>query len=329
MNNKQQITEKLVNFYESKNDTYSNLTVINHATRITKILSLLDVKQDIFNIENIKDAENIMKILKSKYTNISTLKSYVKSLAIFIQLIDTENNHNDLLKSYRDIMLLLNNDIDNKQLKIIKTKKLSITPAEILKLKVHYENETKKYIDGGKITVKIKHIFQKHLLFCLYSGLYIPPPRNDFGIMKITNNYEEEKDKMDFNYYDNKNHMFIFNKFKNSKIKGSTSYEINNDLVIIIQKYMKVMNYNDGDFLFKTISSGKTNNKQFKDCNLGQLIQKVFNGSGVTTLRKVYLTKEFDKLQEVLRKLTKTTNMMMNTNNIALKHYIHENTKDL
>lgn len=328
MNIKQQLTKSLIAFYDDKNIKYSKLTVSNHAIRLNKMFSLLNVEKDIFNISNISNVEMVMNVLKNKYPNITTLKSYVKSLAIFIQMIDNNNEYDNLLKSYRDSMLILNKKIDIRQKNIIKTKILSITQEDIMNLKLNYEKEINKYVIVPKMSIKSKHLFQRHLIFCLYSGLYIPPARNDFPIMKLTTNYEEEKDKQEYNFYDRVKKEFHFNKFKNSNEKGSVNYIIPDELAVIIENYLKVMG-NSTVFLFTSISSGKTNGRQYQDCNFSQLIQKIFNGAGVSTLRKVYLTKKYEILYKTLRDLKNDTNMMMNTSNTALKHYIHENTKDL
>ena len=62
---------------------------------------------------------------------------------------------------------------------------------------------------------------------------------------------------------------------------------------------------------------------QYQENNFGKLIQRIFCGAGVSTLRKAYLTKNYKGLGSKIKRLSKDTNNMMDSNKTALKYYIH------
>ena len=67
-------------FYDSKNTKISQRTLTFHRETLRRLFEILEIKDDFLNIDNVKDYDEIVNILNSKYPDkLNTIKSFIKS----------------------------------------------------------------------------------------------------------------------------------------------------------------------------------------------------------------------------------------------------------
>lgn len=319
MNNIEELKESLAIFYIKQNKKVSKRTITFHFETLRKLFKILNIENDFLNIDNVSNFDYVINILKNKYgEKISTLNTFIKSISIFIQMVDGANIV--LLKKYRTFMLETELSMKKKQNKKITTEKLPIGKNDILQLDEEFKNEINKILLHDDMSKKNKKLIKKYVIFCLYSGLYdIAPVRNDYAIMKITNNYLEEKDNTNFNYYDIYKDQFIFNKFKTRESKGQVLIDLKPNILKILKLYTPFI-VGKNNFLFVD-SKGN----QYKDDTFGKLISSIFNGNSINILRKCYLTEKHNKLRALMRELEQDSREMMNSKQVIHDFYAYEN----
>jgi integrase len=154
-----------------------------------------------------------------------------------------------------------------------------------------------------------------HLLDFVLLSLYvlIPPRRNlDWQLMMITFNEDTKDDK--YNYLDYKNKKFIFNTFKTSKKDGQLVMNIPEDLMKVLDIYLKYHPLN------KNMKKQPHNipllvdykGRPFMKVNdITRLLNKIFNKKvGASMLRHSYLSSKYGGL---LKEQEKDAKLMSHT----------------
>jgi len=322
MNNKQELKnlEKAIkDFYIKQNKKVSPRTLKFHYETLRKLFSVLNIENDFLNIKNVSNYEYVINILKKHYgEKLTTINNFIKSISIFIQMVDGANII--LLKKYREYMFITNEKMKKKQNIKMSNEILPISQKDIIKIDEEFKSEIIKIIVDDNMSIKSKKLIKKYIIFVLYSGLYgIAPVRNDYAIMKITNNYLEEKDNENFNYYDIIKNQFIFNKFKTSDTIGQVIINLPIEAIKVLKLYSPFI-VGKNNFLFVD-----SKDNQYKDDTFGKYITSIFNGNSINTLRKVYNTEHLNELREMMRKVKDISYRMMNSPNVIKDFYAYEN----
>ncbi len=147
------------------------------------------------------------------------------------------------------------------------------------------------------------------LLECVVLGLYVllPPRRNDYHLMNVVKKYSDGLSN-DRNYLDLDNKQFIFNNFKTAKKEGKQQIKIPNDLMNLINIYIK----------YHPLKREKKNNYQFlvnyegkpldKINSITLLLNRIFDKNiGSSMLRHIYLS---SKYSDVSKEKVKDAKMM-------------------
>jgi hypothetical protein len=137
----------------------------------------------------------------------------------------------------------------------------------------------------------------------------IAPRRSiDYTEMKFRNGSKND------NFYDSKNSMFIFNKFKTKKVYGTQEVDVPKDLKILLDKYVKILPKNQ-EYLFED------KGKKLENFQLTKIINGLFRGRKVSVniLRHSYLTHLYgDKLDQ----MKQTASNMGHSLDTALNTYV-------
>lgn len=262
-NDRSNIKENSLNAYVSNirkvfSELFENDIDVKHFNKFAKVKKYLELLTPATR-KNIAIAIVILlRAYKVNKTILNKYKKYFEELSV-----DYENNY-------------------NKQLKSAKDEKNWITKEEIdVKLK-ELENKISK-MDMEDLTKNDKDIIQQHLVVSLYIGEHIPPMRNDYANMKISNGELEQG-----NYINMKTKQIILRDYKTDKAYGEKKIDIPLYIYGLVERWIK---YNHSGYLLANIKAFDPMTKN----GLTKYIYKIFRPRKVSTtiLRKVYLTTKY------------------------------------
>ena len=286
MNNlKEIIIDKLKknrpNITDSSIKTYvSNLVSINKKLNGKHEMSFYD------------DYEPILKFIEKEDMSLQTKKTLLSALYIMTNI-----------KEYREKMIAYCNEVNNKY----KEQKLTDKQKEHRISFDDVKEKVEKALDHLKNNPTLEN-YKLYLASVFSSGIYSPPRRSEFCNIKIKN-YDINTD----NYLLKK--KIVFNQYKTAKKYGSQTYDIPNEVLPFLKRYLKV---NTSDYLFtKSDNTTVMNNSDYN-----RLLNKIFGKTiSVDSLRSIYLS-EMYKNVPAYNEMADTATKMGNSIPTALQNYV-------
>ena len=164
-----------------------------------------------------------------------------------------------------------------------------------------------------------------------------PPRRNlDYTEMKITTNYKPSL-SMDYNYLvigieDGKTAMrYVFNRYKTDGVYHQQVFDVPEDLVVIIKRWISATKKKDGDFLLtKTgrYTQEKVKGEKLESDDITDLLNRTL-GTGISSsmLRHMYLDKynNADK-EQVIKEMMGDAEKMAHSITTQQKTYVKKKT---
>lgn len=164
-----------------------------------------------------------------------------------------------------------------------------------------------------------------------------PPRRNlDYTEMKITTNYKPSL-SMDYNYLvigieDGKTAMrYVFNRYKTDGVYHQQIFDVPEDLVVIIKRWISATKKKDGDFLLtKTgrYTQEKVKGEKLESDDITDLLNRTL-GTGISSsmLRHMYLDKynNADK-EQVIKEMMGDAEKMAHSITTQQKTYVKKKT---
>ena len=286
MNNlKEIIIDKLKknrpNITDSSIKTYvSNLVSINKKLNGKHEMSFYD------------DYEPILKFIEKEDMSLQTKKTLLSALYIMTNI-----------KEYREKMIAYCNEVNNKykEQKLTDKQKQHRISFDDVKEKVE------EALDHLKNNPTLEN-YKLYLASVFSSGIYTPPRRSEFCNIKIKN-YDINTD----NYLLKK--KIVFNQYKTAKKYGSQTYEIPNEVLPFLKRYLKV---NTSDYLFtKSDNTTVMNNSDYN-----RMLNKIFGKTiAVDSLRSIYLSEKY-KMVPSYNEMADTATKMGNSIPTALQNYV-------
>lgn len=265
----------------------SQLVKLNNGNNLTDINFLLDTKNIMDKIKDLKD---------------NTRKTYLAMLNSILSMYDKPR-----FKIAKEVYFKEMMELDKKHRDSEKTNEKSNTQKEnwikwddVKKVKKELEDNVNKFINNRVINNQQYNILLNYLLLSLYTD--IPPRRNDYKDMFVVKKWNP-KMNTDKNYYSLADNRMIFNVYKTAKKYGQQIAEIekSNPLINIIKKYLKHHPLQDklkeGPIPFLVSSTGK----QFIVNTITKKLNEIFGRKiGASMLRHIYLTNKYgDDLEEM------------------------------
>ena len=265
-----------------------------------KYLINLNNKEPFNNLMFLKNTDDILKKLENYSDN--TKKTILSAITSILGLYKEEKAvYKKLHKFYFDLMMNKATDMKNidSSVKTEKENKNWIEWEEIITIRERLKNEVSEFINNKIISVCQYNKLLSLLVLSLYT--MIPPRRNvDYIEMYFVNQYKDNLDS-NKNYLDYKNKEFIFINYKTSKKYGIQKIKIEDDLLDIIDLYLKHHPLNPDkklsfkkniEFRFLVFSDGSPFNLN----STTRLLNKLFDGKriGSSMLRHIYLSSKYN-----------------------------------
>lgn len=253
-----------------------NLKKLNNNEEFNS-LNFLSKTNDI--IEKIKDLKD------------NTKRQYLISIVSCLKAL---GNKPALYKKYYKLMIDINDKIKEKptEEKTEAQNKNWISWDEVMKIYNDMKDNLK--LNKTKITEKQYNELLNYVLLSLY--VLIPPRRNlDWQKMLILfNGITDDK----YNYLDVKNKQFIFNVFKTAKKDGKLILDIPDDLMLVIDLYLKYHPLNKRSMKKEPVNIpflvDYKGNPFLKVNDITRMLNKIFHKKvGASMLRHIYLTGKY------------------------------------
>lgn len=276
-------------------------TSINTYLNTIKKISRELFNSDKYSLKYFKDTSSIIEYLES-IPVVATRKNVCTSIIVVLKAnlhstSDAENKNKiqELLPVYTNYhkeLAIKQSDsyLDNK--KTEKEEKNWITQKEITdkieELHKKLGNLTKKTATFKGNKRSYVDTYQMYLVLNLYT--MIPPIRNDFANLEIIDS-EIYSDKI--NYINLKTKELILTNYKTVKSYGVKKLPLPDDLIKLIEKYIKVRTTYLGES--KALLINTTNLDPMKSNGLTKYLNKIFAPKKVSTtlLRKIYISEKY------------------------------------
>ena len=259
----------------------SPTTIKTYLRNIEKLMNHFKAK----NLNFLKDVELVDSFLKKYKPN--TIRSYLISIVSVLgldpKLVKTH-------KIYYDKMMSINKELKEFEKSGVKTdtqEKNWINEEELQKKEDSLKEKSKESYND----------LLNYLVLSLYTKL--PPRRNEYRNVLIVKNSKGISN--DNNYLDLNAKQFIFNQFKTVKKEGQVKIDIPDNLMSIIQEYIKLRKLKPKDFPapFLVDASGKVLNEIN---SITRILNKIFNKKiGSSMLRHLYLSNKYGKVKEEMK----------------------------
>lgn len=243
------------------------------------------------DVKQFADTEKVLAFVREKPYNVR--KTYLAALLCVVP----DN------KEYKDLML---EDI-NQYNQVVSTSQLTdklensaINTEEIEEISTNLKNMATLLMKKKSHNVADLMQIQNYIILSLYYGHVVPRRALDYVSM-MHRNYNTATD----NYIDLKRNLFVFNKFKTAKFKGTQTLEIPPALKKILVKWISLIPDGVDTLLFNT------NLLPLSSITLNQRLNSIFGGNkSVNSLRHFYLTSKYKEVMRAQNQMSKEMNDM-------------------
>lgn len=243
------------------------------------------------SIKHFADTDRVLEFVREKPYNVR--KTYLAALLCVVP--DA--------KPYRDLMLEDINEYNQVISKSQLTDKLensAIDTAEIEEIATNLRNMAVMLMKKKSHNVSDLMTIQNYIILSLYYGYIVPRRALDYVSM-MHRGYNPATD----NYIDLKRNLFVFNKFKTAKFKGTQTLEIPPALKKILVKWISLIPDGVDTLLFNT------NLLPLSSITLNQRLNSIFGGKkSVNSLRHFYLTSKYKEVMKAQAQMSKEMNDM-------------------
>lgn len=237
------------------------------------------------SIKHFADTDKVLAFVRGKLYNVR--KTYLAALLCVVP----DN------KAYRDLMLEDINEYNQVISKSELTDKLensAISVEEIDDISNNLRNMALTLYKKKSLNVSDLMAIQNFVILSLYYGHVVPRRALDYVACKFRD-YDAKTD----NYIDWKRGLFVFNKFKTAKFKGTQTLEIPPTLKKILTKWVSVIPDGVDTLLFNS------NLMPLTSITLNQRLNAIFGGKkGVNSLRHFYLTSKYKEVMKEQAKMS-------------------------
>lgn len=262
----------IVNFDMVKNYLDKEQNDFSNATKKNYVNNALNIVMYITDIDN---------YYKVKPIKINKIREAITTY--WEQLIEKVNK-----------TLLENNKVEDKHIDIKQFQ-------EVLK-------KFRKTIDNNPTN---KYLLQDFVLLLLYEGKYIPPLRNNYATLIITEPKDDLLSSENYLITDNGKNEILINQDKVDKKMGSKTYKINKSSILnkYLNKLINIRLEEDKDYLLEN-----TEDNRLSSNGLTKLLQKIFlthfnKKISSSDLRHIYISnlspdltnKQLDKIAKDMR----------------------------
>jgi len=254
------------------------------------------------------------------YSN-ATKKNYVNTVLNIIMYIPNINNYynvkpikiNKIREAITTYWEQLIEKVNKKYLENTKVEEKHIDNKQFQEVLKSFRKTVDKNLDN-------KYLLQDFVLLLLYEGKYIPPLRNNYATLIITEPKDDLLSSENYLITNNDKNEILINQDKVDKKMGSKTYKINKSSILnkYLNKLIKIRLEEDKDYLLENADDNRLSTN-----GLTKLLQKIFlthfnKKISSSDLRHIYISnlspdltnKKLDKIAKDMRHSIETQQMI-------------------
>jgi len=264
----------------------SKLSISSYISKLNRI-SVLCTTNKFINDAFLQDYKNVIKCIKE--SGVKNPKDYLAAIIKYIR-------HADFNDSIIDTYAKQMNDSKKAEIQARgdnKAKQTDISRVGNLTL-----NEIQKKINDFDVMDDKDRLMNKLILaiyFNNFKGKFpLLVPRNDLPVMKIVSVSRAKKSLPDSNNYlvvsDNYGLKIIMKNYKTAKTYGTQSFQLSDNLIRLLEKYITIFNKKSSEFLFTDKNGNPFKNNTFLN-RLKTASKQILNTDmGIDLIRQLIIT---------------------------------------
>jgi hypothetical protein len=293
------------------------------ASQYIRTLYTLNSDRPFNNLAWLKNTDSV-ELRISEYAE-STQKAMLSTIVSALSTISEKSSYKKIFAYWYNRMMDKSNEFRNKDTTI----KSPTQEKNWLSWDVVLAHEKRLGEEAEKV-VKLKVLSNNdwsNLLGYMILSLYtkFSPRRNqDYQFMKVVKS-EKQASNLDFNYYVTDKQEFIFNKYKTAKVHGAQKFAVPEELVSVINLYLKKHPGVSKSPYFFLVQHDDTPLPSVN--SITRILNRIFGKNvGTTMLRHIYLSAKYDvsEMNEDAERMGHTSGMQreyMKVDSVEIPEY--------
>jgi integrase len=261
------------------------------ASQYIRTLYNLNSNRSFNNLAWLKNVESVQMRL-SEYAE-STQKTMLSTIVSALSLFNQKSSYKKIFAFWYNRMMEKSTEAKNidSSIKTPKQEENWLSWNVILAHEKRLAEDSDKIVKQGILSIADWNTLLSYMLLSLYTK-FAPRRNQDYQFMKIVKS-EKQATNLDFNYYVLDKHEFIFNKYKTAKAHGEQRFDVPDDLVKVIELYLKKHPGVSKSPYFFLVNHDDTPLPSVN--SITRILNRIFGKNvGTTMLRHIYLSSKYD-----------------------------------
>jgi hypothetical protein len=293
------------------------------ASQYIRTLYTLNSDRPFNNLAWLKNTDSV-ELRLSEYAE-STQKTMLSTIVSALSTMSEKPSYKKIFAYWYNRMMDKSNDARNKDssIKSPTQEKNWLSWDVVLAHEKRLGEEAEKVVKQKVLSNNDWSNLLSYMILSLYTK-FSPRRNQDYQFMKIVKS-EKQASNLDFNYYVMDKQEFIFNKYKTAKVHGAQTFAVPDELVSVINLYLKKHPGVSKSPYFFLVQHDDTPLPSVN--SITRILNRIFGKNvGTTMLRHIYLSAKYDvsEMNEDAEKMGHTSGMQreyMKVDSVEIPEY--------
>lgn len=261
------------------------------ASQYIRTLYTLNSDRAFINLAWLKNIPSI-ELRLSEYAE-SSQKTMISTIVSALTILNEKPSYKKIFAYWYNKMMEKSNEARNKDtsIKSPTQEKNWLSWDVILAHEKRLHDDSEKVIQNKNLSINDWNTLLSYMILSLYTK-FAPRRNQDYQFMKVVKS-EKQATNLDFNYYIQDKKEFVFNKYKTAKVHGVQKFDVPDDLVNVINLYLKKHPGVSKNPYFFLVQHNDTPLPSIN--SITRILNRIFGKNvGTTMLRHIYLSSKYD-----------------------------------
>jgi len=293
------------------------------ASQYIRTLYTLNSDRPFNNLAWLKNTDSV-ELRLSDYAE-STQKTMLSTIVSSLSIVSEKSSYKKIFAYWYNRMMDKSNEARNRDttIKSPTQEKNWLSWDVVLAHEKRLGEEAEKVVKQKVLSSNDWSNLLGYMILSLYTK-FSPRRNQDYQFMKVVKS-EKQATNLDFNYYVTDKQEFIFNKYKTAKVHGAQKFEVPQELVSVINLYLKKHPGVSKSPYFFLVQHDDTPLPSVN--SITRILNRIFGKNvGTTMLRHIYLSSKYDvsEMNEDAEKMGHTSGMQreyMKVDSVEIPEY--------